>query len=89
MAVTEDPDAPAPIQLLVQDEIDRAVGGSLPMAPLERFAFYEAARKAFVVVRTGELQFYGDFIFRKGAVRPGELEPDELELVVSADGTSS
>ena len=89
MAVTENPDVPAPIQLLVQDEIDRAVGGSLPMAPVERFAFYEAARKAFVVVRTGELQFYGDFIFRKGAVRPGNLEPDERELVATADGTSS
>jgi L-fucose mutarotase len=89
MAVTENPDVPAPVQLLVQHEIDLAVGGSLPMVPVERFAFYEAARKAFVVVRTGELQFYGDFIFRKGAVRPGILEPAEPELVAGADGTSS
>jgi L-fucose mutarotase len=70
MAVTEDPDVPAPVQRLVQDEIDRAMGRPLPMEALERFAFYDAARKAFAVVRSGELQFYGDFIFRKGAVRP-------------------
>jgi L-fucose mutarotase len=89
MAVTENPDMPAPIQLLVQNEIDRAAGGSLPMAPVERFAFYEAARQAYVVVRTGELQFYGDFIFRKGAVRPDDLGAAEPELAASADGTSS
>ena len=70
MAVTESPDVPAPIQALVQLEIDRAAGKRLAAEALERFAFYEAARTAYAVVRTGELQFYGDFIFRKGAVRP-------------------
>jgi L-fucose mutarotase len=88
MAVTENPDVPAPIQLLVQQEIDRAAGGSRPMAPVERFAFYEAARKAFAVVRTGETQFYGDFIFRKGAVHPGNLEPGDPAPLTTADDTS-
>jgi len=89
MAVIEDPDTPAPIQYLVQDEIDRAVGKSLPMEALERFAFYEAARKAYAVVRTSELQFYGDFIFRKGAVRPERADSSQPGLVAVADGSGT
>ena len=70
MAVTEHPDEPSPVQVLVQGEIDSASGRERPMEPIERFAFYEAARKAFAVVRTSEERFYGDFIFRKGAIPP-------------------
>jgi L-fucose mutarotase len=68
MAVTENPDVPAPIQVLVQDEIDRAVGGSLPVAPVERFAFYEAAKKSFAVVQAGDPRAYGCFLLRKGVI---------------------
>jgi L-fucose mutarotase len=91
MAVTEAPEIPAPIQVLVQAEIDFAAGTSLPMEGLERFAFYEAARKAFAVVRTSELQFYGDFIFRKGAVRPVPVEAHSVDggAVVTTDAASS
>lgn len=35
---------------------------------LERQAFYERARKAFVVVRTGELRKYGNLLLIKGVV---------------------
>jgi L-fucose mutarotase len=37
---------------------------------LERFAFYEAARRAYAVVWTGERRFYGCFILKKGVVAP-------------------
>src|SRR5207248_5606156 len=47
MEVTETPELVAPVQQLVQAEVDRAAGRSLPIAPLERFAFYEAARETF------------------------------------------
>ena len=45
------------------------------VAPLERFAFYERARKAAYVVATGELQLYANLILKKGVVTPSEFEP--------------
>lgn len=35
---------------------------------LERSAFYEKAQKAFVIVQTGELAPYANFIFKKGVL---------------------
>jgi L-fucose mutarotase len=34
----------------------------------ERFAFYERVRGAFAIVLTGELQPYGNFLFKKGVL---------------------
>jgi L-fucose mutarotase len=64
-----------PTQLLkvaaeVQKEIDAAEGKSWPMASIERFAFYEAAKNAYAVIQTGERRFYGCFIFKKGVIPP-------------------
>ncbi len=36
--------------------------------PSERFAFYERARRAFAIVHTGELQTWGNFLFKKGVI---------------------
>jgi L-fucose mutarotase len=54
----------------VQKEIDAAEGRSWPMGTIERFEFYEVAKKAYAVIRTGERRFYGCFIFKKGVVPP-------------------
>src|SRR6218665_10932 len=35
---------------------------------VERFAFYERARKAYAIVVPGELQRWGNFILRKGVI---------------------
>ncbi len=35
---------------------------------VERFAYYEAARGAFLIVRTGETRKYGNALLRKGVV---------------------
>jgi L-fucose mutarotase len=86
MAVTESPNVVAPVQQLVQLEIDESAGTALPMEPLERFAFYAAARSAFVVVRTSERRFYADFIFRKGAVRPEPRGADGAAALITATG---
>jgi L-fucose mutarotase len=43
------------------------------VAELERFAFYERARAARLVVRSGEGRPYGNLILRKGVV--GAYEP--------------
>ena len=40
------------------------------MGSIERMAFYDRARKAYCVIRSGERRFYGCFIFKKGVVSP-------------------
>ena len=70
METVGQPDAIPAVQLQVQAEIDRAEGRSWPMGSIERFAFYERARKAYCVIATGENRFYGCFIIKKGVIAP-------------------
>jgi L-fucose mutarotase len=70
MEVAGQPNEIPPAQAEVQAEIDRAEGRSWPMGSIERMAFYERARKAYCVIRSGERRFYGCFIFKKGVVAP-------------------
>lgn len=46
--------------------VSGATSGSIQLGLLERFAFYERARKAFAIIGTGELRDYGNVILRKG-----------------------
>ena len=46
--------------------IRRHVPGAKVPERVERFAFYERARKAFAVVMTGETAKYGNIILKKG-----------------------
>lgn len=59
-----------PVQQEVQAEIDRAEGKSMPMGAIERFAFYERAKKAYCVVQAHERRFYGCFLFKMGVISP-------------------
>ncbi|SAL53650.1 transport protein RbsD/FucU [Caballeronia cordobensis] len=63
------------VQREAQREVDDAEGRALPFAPVERFAFYERAKKAYCVIATGEARGYGCFIFKKGV----QLAPDAPE----------
>jgi L-fucose mutarotase len=54
-------------QQAVVELVNRAQAGLEPLA-LERFAFYEQARHAHVIVVTGELAPYANFIFKKGVI---------------------
>ena len=36
---------------------------------MERFAFYDRARKAFAVIATGETAVYANIILKKGVVK--------------------
>jgi L-fucose mutarotase len=68
MEVTGDPDAvPEPVAdfaavLTQMDLADTEIG------TLERQNFYERARRAYVVVRTGERRRYGNLLLVKGVV---------------------
>ena len=48
--------------------IDRHWPDTPAIARVERFAFYERARKAFAVVMTGETVKYGNIILKKGVI---------------------
>jgi len=61
------------VQAEVQKEIDAAEGRSWPMGSIERFAFYELAKKAYCVIQTGERRFYGCFVFKKGVLPPDHV----------------
>lgn len=54
---------PTPV---IWDAYRDAVG--CPLAELERFAFYERAKKAYAVIQTGEERQYGNLILVKGVV---------------------
>ncbi len=46
--------------------VDRHAPRTPPIARVERFAFYDRARKAFAVVMTGETAKYGNVLLKKG-----------------------
>jgi L-fucose mutarotase len=70
MAVDDAEDEFPEVQVEAQDAVDNAAGRSLPIGPLERFAFYEAARGAYAVVLTGERRYFGNVLIKKGAIPP-------------------
>ena len=70
MEIADDPHKILPVAAEVQAEIDAAEGRSWPMGSIERFAFYQMAKKAYCVIQTGERRFYGCFIFKKGVIPP-------------------
>lgn len=72
MEVVGDPHALPAVQREAQAEVDAAEGRSVPLAPIERHAFYARARKAYCVIATGETRGYGCFVFTKGVI----LAPD-------------
>ena len=70
MEIVGNPNEIPPVQKEVQKEIDAAEGKAWPIISVERYAFYERAKKAYCVIQTGERRFYGCFAFRKGVVPP-------------------
>ncbi|MCH4564351.1 ribose ABC transporter [Halomonas sp. EGI 63088] len=59
----------------VCDDFDRvmaeAEGGPVNMEQIDRFDFYERAKKAYAVVSTGERRLYANLILKKGVLRGG------------------
>ena len=69
MEVVDEPKTILPVMQEVQNEV-LSVGGPKEMMSIERYSFYERAKKAYAVIQTGERRFYGCFAFRKGVVPP-------------------
>ena len=77
MQVVGNPDGIVPIFARMQAVVDRAEGRAIDIEPLERFAFYAAAKSAFVIIRTADSGPYGCFILKKGVVDLAELPKAE------------
>ncbi len=70
MEVVGKPKEVPAVQKEVQKVIDKAERKSWPLKSIERFAFYEKAKKAYCVIQTGERRFYGCFVLTKGVISP-------------------
>lgn len=68
MQVVGKPDEILPMQSEVLEIAQAAEGRDFKLERLERFAFYEAAKKGFAVVRTSEFRPYGCFLFTMGVI---------------------
>lgn len=68
MLDVHDPTRLHPVQEEMQRVVDEAAGRPIAIEPLERFAFYAAARKSFAIVRTSDPGPYGCFILKKGVI---------------------
>lgn len=73
MQVVGEPDRQMPIFARMQAVVDRAEGRPVAIEALERFAFYDAARRSFAIIRTADSGPYGCFILKKGVVNLPEL----------------
>ena len=69
MEVAGKPDAEEPIFAEFRAIIGKHEGPGFGLAKLERFAFYERASQAVVVLATGERRLYGNLILKKGVIR--------------------
>jgi L-fucose mutarotase len=45
-------------------------GAAQSIGHIERFAFYEAAKKAYAIIATGESALYANILLQKGVVKP-------------------
>lgn len=68
MQVVGDPEGVVPIFGKMQKVLDASNGAPVLVEALERFAFYEAAKRAFCIIRTADSGPYGCFILKKGVV---------------------
>ena len=70
MAVTGSSEIP-PI-IFEFNTILKAAGYKGDIQPIERFAFYERATKAYAIVASGEDRLWANLILKKGVVPPGQ-----------------
>ncbi|SDZ17357.1 L-fucose mutarotase [Jannaschia faecimaris] len=69
MAVVGHAEAVPQVHVDAQDALS-AVGETRRIPAVERFAFYELAKQAYVLIQTGERRPYGNVMLRKGIVGP-------------------
>lgn len=68
MQVVGAPDTELPLFTRMAETCSRIEGREIRLIPLERFAFYAAAKSAFAIIRTADSGPYGCFILKKGVI---------------------
>ena len=68
MQVVGDPDRILPSFTAMAQVCSTAEARPITLQALDRFAFYEAAKRAFCIVRTGDSGPYGCYILKKGVI---------------------
>lgn len=68
MQVVGDPLRMLPLFSEMQALCSRIEGREIALEPLERFAFYVAAKRSFAIIRTSDSGPYGCFILKKGVI---------------------
>ena len=51
------------------EDIARSLDSNVKKKMIERFAFYERSKNAFLVIETGEERIYGNIILKKGVIK--------------------
>jgi L-fucose mutarotase len=70
MEVVDKPDEVLDVHNDLKKSVDNFSNRNWPMGSVERHAFYERAKQAYVVVSTSERRPYGCFILVKGVIGP-------------------
>lgn len=68
MQMVENPDAVPEAVADFQSIINQVADNPAQIQGVERFAFYQRAANAFVIVQTGERRLYGNIILKKGVI---------------------
>ena len=70
MQVVDDPDEIPDTRVEFQRIIDKRADNPAIIQAVERFEFYEQAKRAYCIVQTAERRLYGNIILKKGVVAP-------------------
>jgi L-fucose mutarotase len=70
MEIDEKPNELNEVHNELIDITKKVAGENWLVTSIERFKFYEEARKAFAIITTNETRPFGCFIFTKGVVKP-------------------
>jgi len=70
MEIDGNPDELNEVHKELMQTTAEVAGDHWKISSIERFKFYEEAKKAFAIITTNETRPFGCFIFTKGVVKP-------------------
>ncbi|KZM50033.1 RbsD/FucU domain-containing protein [Labrenzia sp. OB1] len=68
MQVVGNPSEVPPVVAEFQKLVDKLADNPVKIGGLERNAFYQRSREAFVILQTGETRLYGNILLKKGVI---------------------